>query len=513
MASEVINKVFHILAKDQYQNIGNFETKGLPWKCKKDMDFFRKMTLGNVVIMGRVTFESIGCKPLPNRINIVVSKTKTYDNVLCFTDVVAAVSFARTMSMSQYDEYRTTSEPAVFIIGGAEIYKSTLGFIDGAFCSYIDNPVELDVNKAVKFDWGYTGVTNVYPIDFGLVETEENGVRLERVVFYKRSRAKYVPETGFPEDLKATEEDITDYTTLVRTLLKKYYKKNELKKDRTGTGTISIFGANLSFDVRSKAPFITQRKIPLKSTLGELMWFILGKTDVTLLKEKFKCNYWDEWADEETNSIGPMYGYQWRNSSRNGIFKDQLLDVLHQMVHTPYSRRMVVSAWEPTTLPNVNIPPNKNPSRGNMALAPCHFAFQLYIEEDKLTDTRWVSLMWHQRSADVLMGLPVNIASYYFLLCILCKAAEEKSDGGFKYKPYELKCSLGDAHLYSNHIDEALRVQRRHCKPLAVFTAPEGAYELINDKSVEIALEYQKKAFNSVKGYLAHENVKLARNV
>ena len=226
--------------------------------------------------------------------------------------------------------------------------------------------------------------------------------------------------------------------------------------DRTGAGTHSLFGHLLEFDTRKGAPFLTERKLPLRSVAGELAWFIEGSTDVNVLRDDYKCKFWDEWGSPKTNTVGPMYGKQWRNA--NGV--DQLANILEMAVDTPNSRRLVIDSWMPDVLPKENTKPSDNPEKGKMALPPCHFAYQIRLYDDKETSVKWVDLMFQLRSSDYFLGLPNNIASYHMLQSLI--AAYLTHATGIKHKPRYLKACLGDVHIYKNHVDECRELFTRN---------------------------------------------------
>ncbi|AKH36681.1 MULTISPECIES: thymidylate synthase [Nitrosomonas] len=199
------------------------------------------------------------------------------------------------------------------------------------------------------------------------------------------------------------------------------------KSDRTGTGTLSIFGYQMRFDLARGFPLVTTKKCHVKSIIHELLWFLRGDTNITYLKEK-GVSIWDEWADADGN-LGPIYGHQWRSwSSPGGGAVDQISQVVEQIRHTPDSRRMIVSAW------NVN-------DLNKMKLAPCHVLFQFYVADDKL------SCQLYQRSADIFLGVPFNIASYALLTLMMAQVCD--------LKPGDFVHSFGDAHLYLNHLEQA----------------------------------------------------------
>ena len=199
------------------------------------------------------------------------------------------------------------------------------------------------------------------------------------------------------------------------------------KSDRTGTGTLSVFGYQMRFDLAQGFPLLTTKKVHLKSVIHELLWFLRGDTNIRYLRDN-GVTIWDEWADEK-GDLGPVYGRQWRSwPAPGGGHIDQISQVLHDLRHQPDSRRIIVSAWNVADLPR-------------MALAPCHAFFQFYVAEGKL------SCQLYQRSADIFLGVPFNIASYALLTLMMAQAAE--------LKPGDFVHTLGDAHLYLNHLEQA----------------------------------------------------------
>lgn len=246
--------------------------------------------------------------------------------------------------------------------------------------------------------------------------------------------------------------------------------------DRTGTGTCSLFGDNLKFDVSSHAPFLTQRKLPLRSVIGELLWFIEGSVETDALLNDYKCNFWTEWSSEVTGTIGPMYGKMWRGC--DGV--DQLKGLLEQAIATPTSRRLIVDVWNPKYIPSDEGIPSLNPKSGLMALAPCHFAYQLkiYPNPDK---TAQVSLSYSQRSLDFFLGAPNNIASYYILLRLICGYLTRHTE--VKHTPEHLICQMGDAHIYNNLMDETVTLLGREVSPAAPNM-------IIDDEAIDVFESY-----------------------
>ena len=211
------------------------------------------------------------------------------------------------------------------------------------------------------------------------------------------------------------------------------------KGDRTGTGTKSVFGYQLRFDLSQGFPMVTTKKVHLKSIIHELLWFLKGETNTGYLTEN-GVTIWNEWATEE-GSLGPVYGYQWRNwPAPNGQSIDQIAELIEQIKSNPNSRRLIVSAWNASDLPDESISPQENVANGKMALAPCHAFFQFYVADGKL------SCQLYQRSADIFLGVPFNIASYALLTMMVAQVCELEA-GDFVH-------TFGDAHLYSNHTEQ-----------------------------------------------------------
>ncbi|KZE67744.1 thymidylate synthase [Fictibacillus phosphorivorans] len=210
------------------------------------------------------------------------------------------------------------------------------------------------------------------------------------------------------------------------------------KEDRTGTGTVSVFGRQMRFDLEEGFPLVTTKKLHLKSIIHELLWFLKGDTNIAYLKEN-GVRIWDEWADENGN-LGPVYGQQWRSWSKpNGETIDQISNVIEDIKKNPDSRRLIVSAWNPSDVPN-------------MALPPCHLLFQFYVADGKL------SCQLYQRSADSFLGVPFNIASYALLTMMVAQVTG--------LKPGEFVHTVGDAHIYTNHLEQVELQLTREPMPL-----------------------------------------------
>lgn len=217
------------------------------------------------------------------------------------------------------------------------------------------------------------------------------------------------------------------------------------KGDRTGTGTLSVFGYQMRFDLSEGFPMITTKKLHLKSIVHELLWFLKGDTNINYLQEN-GVRIWNEWADEN-GDLGPVYGHQWRNWNSDDI--DQIKEVIHTLKTNPNSRRMLVTAWNPGVLPNTQLSFSDNVASGKAALPPCHAFFQFYVAPGDPTskDTRpKLSCQLYQRSADVFLGVPFNIASYALLTMMIAQVCD--------YAYGDFIHTFGDAHIYNNHIEQ-----------------------------------------------------------
>jgi thymidylate synthase len=253
-------------------------------------------------------------------------------------------------------------------------------------------------------------------------------------------------------------------------LLDHVLKTGTTKSDRTGTGTISVFGYQMRFDLNEGFPLLTTKRMHLKSILHELLWFISGSTNIKYLTDN-GVRIWNEWADKDGN-LGPVYGCQWRSwPTSDGRRIDQLLNVVESIRHTPDSRRHIISAWNVGEL-------------DKMALPPCHILFQFYVADGKL------SCQLYQRSCDIFLGVPFNIASYSLLTLMIARATG--------YEPGEFIHTLGDAHIYLNHIDQVkLQLTR---KP---YNLPE--MKLNPDITDITKFRFEDFALNN---YIAHPHIK-----
>jgi thymidylate synthase len=258
-------------------------------------------------------------------------------------------------------------------------------------------------------------------------------------------------------------------------LMRRILDEGVPKADRTGTGTRSIFGHQMRFNLADGFPLVTTKKVHLKSILYELLWFLRGETNVGYLKEH-GVSIWNEWADEH-GELGPVYGYQWRSwPGRHGETIDQISEVIGQIRTNPSSRRLIVSAWNVADLPE-------------MALAPCHLLFQFYVADDPAGGLQRLSCQLYQRSADVFLGVPFNIASYA-LLTLMVAQVTGLAPGDFVH-------TFGDAHLYDNHLEQAQLQLSREPRPLPTMRI---------DPDVESIFDFQYEHFR-LENYNPHPHI------
>jgi thymidylate synthase len=400
-----MNIIFSIDSEGGYS-----KNNALPWASKEDMKHFKDKTIHQVVIMGRKTWESLPKKPLPDRINIVLSTTLTSEsNAIVCKNLNLALQVCRTVFPSKL----------IFIIGGKDLILETLI---------------------------YHQFTSFYLTVF------HGSYACDQSIPIERERFQVVNQSEIPNaiiyELKANfynEHDIT-YNKLLTDIL----KKGEKRIDRTGTGTLSKFSYQYRFDISKSVPLLTTKKMAWKTCIKELLWFLNGDTDVQKLRaanvhiwdgntnreflDKIGLYYYDEW------DMGPGYGFQWRHFgaiykgskiNHDGYGVDQLNKIVEQLKNEPFSRRIILSAWNPVDI-------------HKMALPPCHVMCQFYVSERD--GKKLLSCHMFQRSQDVFLGAPFNIFSYCVLTYILAKKTG--------MKPHELIISTGDTHIYLDHIEQ-----------------------------------------------------------
>ena len=263
-------------------------------------------------------------------------------------------------------------------------------------------------------------------------------------------------------------------------LVKHVLANGNQKGDRTGTGTLSVFGYQMRFDLREGFPMVTTKKLHLKSIVYELLWFLKGETNIGYLNEN-GVKIWDEWADEDGN-LGPVYGHQWRNWNSEEI--DQITELIETLKTNPNSRRMLISAWNPSVLPDTTKSFSENVANGKVALPPCHAFFQFYVADGKL------SCQLYQRSADIFLGVPFNIASYALLLMMIAQVCNLEV-GEFIH-------TFGDAHIYNNHFEQLELQLSREVKPLP---------KMILNPEVKNIFDFTFEDF-TLEGYEPHPHIK-----
>ncbi len=268
-------------------------------------------------------------------------------------------------------------------------------------------------------------------------------------------------------------------------LLSHILEKGVQKGDRTGTGTLSTFGYQMRFDLSDGFPLLTTKKLHLKSIIYELLWFIKGETNTKYLKEN-NVKIWDAWSDEN-GDLGPVYGHQWRNWNSDGV--DQISILIDQIKNNPNSRRMIVSAWNPSVLPDTSESFSTNVANGKAALPPCHAFFQFYVSEGKL------SCQLYQRSADTFLGVPFNIASYALFTMMIAQVTNLEV-GDFIH-------TFGDVHLYNNHLQQAKEQLSRDFRSLPTMK--------INPKITNIN-DFKYEDFELI-NYDPHPHIKAAVSV
>lgn len=439
---------------------------GIPWDVPEDLLFFKKMTTNSMVIMGRITFESLNNKPLPNRLNVVLSsstpKTQSTNDVLFVS--------------SMQDVYKLIEEhaftyPNIYVIGGESIYKAFYDKMDELLVTFID--------KTIRCDKHFPEITN----EFTMVAYSPKQWSENEKCHYQHIR--------YSKHKNAINYDST-YIRLVNRILNESALP---RSNRTDVETLSVFGDTLTFDLSNNfVPLLTTKRVAWKSCIEELLWFMRGDTDANILKKK-NVHIWDgnssrQFLDNiglnhlKEGDCGANYSFQWRYNGQT--YKDcqttyekhtqgdQIQNILHLLKTNPTSRRILLSAWNPMDL-------NKT------VLPPCHVSAQFYVDEDN-----GLSCHMYQRSCDVFLGLPFNIFSYTVLTHILAKKAG--------MHPKKLIISLGDAHIYCNHIEQMKEQIKRNPITYAKIVVSDE----VKDKEIE---DIDINDFDVV-GYFPHKSIK-----
>jgi len=398
----------------------------LPWNIKEDLEHFKELTQNNVVVMGRKTFDSLPDKnrPLKNRINVVITNDVKLigknTSTLIFEDMnTTKIIISRFIKENK----------KVFIIGGEEIYTHFIDTYDNMYITFIEKKYECDsFMTPPSFKYSLTSYSDP---KYALVEDGENITF--RFLTYKKT-GLYI-------------HDSYHCDSVYKSLAMKILTQGSKKEDRTGTGTISHFGNMIEFDISKSVPALTTKKIFWNSVIEELLWFLRGDTDATILNNKgvgiWKGNSSKEAQDKlglghlKEGDCGANYSFQWKhfgaeyktcNDDYKGQGVDQIAYIENLLKNDKHSRRIFMSGWNPKDLNNTVLP-------------PCHVSCQFYVDNDDN-----LSCQMYQRSCDVFLGLPFNILSYAILTYILAIRCN--------LKPAKLCISLGDTHIYSDHVEK-----------------------------------------------------------
>lgn len=432
----------------------------LPWKLPSDLKFFKELTMTpsnpakkNAILMGRKTWESIPLqyRPLPGRLNVVLTRSGGFD-IATAENVITCGSISSALELLAASPYSLSIEK-VFLIGGGEILRDAL---NGQGCDAIHLT---EIEASIDCD------TFIPPIDvsvfrpwYSSLQVVENNIRYCFVTYVRVRNSAIEHANG---DLKSSnnsdsnESKVENFNFLPKLIFEKHDEFMYLrlvkdilssgteKDDRTGTGTLSKFGCQMRFNLRKSFPLLTTKRVFWRGVVEELLWFISGSTNAKVLQEK-DIHIWDGNAsrdyldsiglrEREEGDLGPIYGFQWRHfgarytnmhADYTGQGFDQLLDVIDKIKNQPDDRRIVLSAWNPSDLNSV-------------ALPPCHMFAQFYVANGEL------SCQMYQRSADMGLGVPFNIASYALLTCMIAHVTG--------LVPREFIHVIGDAHVYRNH--------------------------------------------------------------
>ena len=477
--SGIHKKLNVILASTRDLGIGH--KNDLPWpRLKQDMKMFRRLTTKNSIIMGMNTFQSLGSKPLPNRLNVVLTSKARREYQQYESDSTKFFG-----SLPEAVEYLDT-DPSVeenYVIGGAKLF-------DHVFMNQDAYPIN-------TLYW--TRVAKDFPVDTRVDKeaftalTKKLGKPVVSTTFVEHQDTNYDflaygPYNSKVWNLPRSEE----YQYL--DLLKDIIANGEPREDRTGTGTIAAFGRSMRFSLENSFPLLTTKNVFFKGVLEELLWFVAGNTNANELAAKgvriWEGNGSREFLDSRglvdnpEGDLGPVYGFQWRhfgaayrgaNADYSGQGVDQLEQVIAALKTDKFSRRMLVSAWNPSDL-------------GKMALPPCHVLFQFYVDQGNR-----LSCSLYQRSCDVGLGVPFNIASYSLLICLMADMLGLRR-GDFVY-------FMGDVHVYSNHVEALKKQMNRTPQTLPVLE--------INREANADRIEDYKAEDVVLKGYHPLKRIKM----
>ena len=498
------NLVNFIVAVDKKLGIGKDGT--IPWYIKEELKYFKDLTSNNVVLMGKNTFFSIPFihRPLKNRLNLVLTNDRDllknnheHDNLIFFNfkqkhkqtldntnqtneskDLIKLIIISSIIKSNK--DYR---DKELFIIGGEKIYHLFYNILNRTkFFDLQLNRIYLTyINKDYKCDTFFPKISE----EFKLISYSDSNYSKEENVSYRYLK--------YEKDINNTSFDSEkEYLNVANQIL----NNGNYRMDRTNTGIHSIFGSQIRYDITSTIPILTTKRVPFKTCVHELLWFLTGNTNNKDLQDK-KVHIWDgnssrEFLDNiglehlEEGDCGACYGFQWRhfggeykdcNTDYTGIGTDQVSYVLNLLKNDPYSRRIFLSAWNPTDLKNTCLP-------------PCHVSIQFYVEEKN--NVKYLSGHMYQRSADWFLGEPFNILSYTILIYLFATITD--------MVPNELIISTGDTHIYSNHVEQMREQTKR-----SIITKPKLWInpDVKNKKLEDITID----DFDLV-GYFCHPTIK-----
>ncbi|XP_004500795.1 bifunctional dihydrofolate reductase-thymidylate synthase [Cicer arietinum] len=435
----------------------------LPWRLPTDLKFFKEITTTtsnpekkNAVVMGRKTWESIPLqfRPLSGRLNVVLTRSSSFD-IAAAENVVKCGSMSSALELLAASPYCTSIEK-IYVIGGGEIFREALNApeCEAVHITEIHANIECDtfmppIDSTIFRPW-YSSFPKV-----------ENNIRYSFTTYVRVRSSAAEPlsqntDSLFDNNSDSKKFEVHNFSFLPKMIFERHEEymylrlvqdiisQGTTKGDRTGTGTLSTFGCQMRFNLRTSFPLLTTKRVFWRGVVEELLWFISGSTNAKVLQEK-GIHIWDDNAsrefldsiglsEREEGDLGPVYGFQWRHFgarytnmhndyANQGL--DQLLDVIHKIKHNPDDRRIILSAWNPADLKL-------------MALPPCHMFAQFYVANGEL------SCQMYQRSADMGLGVPFNIASYALLTCMIAHICE--------LVPGDFVHAIGDAHVYQTHV-------------------------------------------------------------
>jgi len=453
----VASAISVIVATTQKGGIG--KDSNLPWKLPEDMAHFKKVTTSapagktNAVIMGRKTWESIPnkFKPLPGRINVVLSRNAADPSFAAAypEDILTAISVADAMEKLAH----RTDVSEIFAIGGESVYKEAVEMpsCERIFMTRVAQDIECDVFFPA-FD------NALFNVAYLSKTRSHNGLSYDFLVYERKDGATAMSPAMTA--IGGTNELLHEEYQYLK-LIKEISENGVSMDDRTGTGTVSVFGTTMRFDLKNSFPILTTKRVFWRGIVEELLWFIKGDTNGKHLSEK-GVKIWDgngsrEFLDKrglshrEEGDLGPVYGFQWRHfgakyvdmhTDYSGQGVDQLAECIRKIKEDPTDRRILLSAWNPADL-------------DLMALPPCHMFCQFYVANGEL------SCLMYQRSADMGLGVPFNIASYSLLTCMMAQVCG--------LKPGEFIHNMGNTHVYKNHIDPLKTQLERTPRPFPLL--------------------------------------------